>query len=72
MRSVFSSSYSKDMLKQHDPVSTVGGLTAVSLAAAPWFANLEALLRVCSYFLSCVVAALTIWHLYSLYFRKKK
>jgi len=60
------------MQHNHDTAGVVGGLTTVSLAAAPWFINLEAILRIGSYFLSCIVATLTIIHLYNLYFRKKK
>lgn len=60
------------MTPHHDIAGVVGTVSAVGLAAAPWFVDLEAILRVSSYFLSCVVAGLTIYHLYNLYFRKKK
>ncbi len=61
------------MTPQHDITGTAAGVAGtIGFAALPWVADLETVLRIGSYALSLVVAAITLYQYYNIYFRKKK
>ena len=60
------------MQPHHDIAAPVGAGATLGLAALPWVANLETVLRIGSYALSIVVAGFTLYHFYTIYFRKPK
>jgi len=59
------------MSAPHDIAGPAGAAVTAGFAALPWVANLETVLRIGSYFLSCVVAVITLYHFWNLYWRKK-